>query len=322
MKRSGQLIALLAVTLVLVSCNGSSEQQSISSSSDGTTSSNSLEETSSEEASSSNASDNSRSEAAISENSSSSEIDYSLIYEAHEMVNVALEKYKSEEHYCAVAVGNTQALMVNQGIFALHIKNGGRYFEESISRGMVNVFDRMWEEGDSTTTRWGDHNDYSSMEEKAMSNDEYAAIMGRKVSDLSSYIVNADTVLFNESKSGKETTSITKTETGYTVELELDPDKATENYKTQMQTISSLYEKPSFEYCHLTFYLNESLYPLSSISYEKYYARMNWILGSDCEGRLETKYQWGKETTIPEFESTDDYYDNFDTFVTGEVQPQ
>lgn len=245
--------------------------------------------------------------------------DYSKIYEPYEMVNIAIEKYKSESFYCAVAVGQTDASIVTQTIKALHIKNDSRYFEESISNGIVSIYDRMWEEGNETKTRWGDNSDYASTEEKSMSNDEYVKLMGRKVSDLSSYTINANTVLLNESKSGKANTSARRINGGYIVELELDPDTAVENYKTQMQTISSLWEKPTFSYCHLTFRLDDSLHLLSSTSYEKYHAQMNFLIGSDCTGELNTKYQWGKEIAIPELESTDDYYDGFESFVTGEI---
>lgn len=259
-------------------------------------------------------------ESSTSEEAPASGIDYTEIYEPHEMALMALDKFKAEENYCAVAVGSSKAAgIVDQGIYALHIKDGDKFFEESVSSGIVNIYDRMWEEGDTTKTRWGDSSDYSSMEEKTMSNDEYTSLMGRKVSDLSSYTISEDTILKDVTKSGRRVTSVRKTGTNYIVELELDPETAVENYKTQMKTISSLAERPSFEYCHLTFVLDETLHILSSTSYEKYHAKINWLISSDCEGKLETKYQWGKKTLIPEFESTSDYYDNFDSFVTGEV---
>lgn len=238
-------------------------------------------------------------------------------YSPAELVNLALSKFMAEENYYVLAKGETVAVLgITQSIYAMHIRSGSRYFEESISNGFTDIYDRMWEEGELTTTRWGSSWDYASMEEKVMSNDEYVSIMGRKVSDLTSYIIDDSTVIYGESKSGMEETSVKKTVEGYTVHLELDPELATSRYALQMETISGLNGKPTFEYCHLTFYLDEDLNVLSSVSNERYNAKMS-IFNSTCTGELVSKYQSGVTVTIPQYESTESAYNAFDSFVAG-----
>ena len=248
------------------------------------------------------------------------EADYLSTFQPYEMANIANSLFMEQENYCSVAVGSSKASIVTQGIYGLHMRSGDTYFEESISNGMVNLYDRMWEEGDTTTIRWGSTSDYASMTPESMSNEDYVTKMGRKVSDFSSYIVSSKTTLIDTSNSGLSVTSAEKTEDGgYKVELELDTVKSVVNYVTQMQTISNLASKPSFVYCHLTYYLDAQLRPISSTSYERYYAKTSSGIGSYCEGSLTSKYQWGGEASIPSTESTDDYYNNFDSFITGEI---
>lgn len=242
--------------------------------------------------------------------------------EPYQMVNVASALFMEQKNYAVAAVGNSEAMgLVNQGIYALHLRSGDTYFEESISNGMVNVYDRMIEVGDSTTTIWGSDDNYAAMAQETMTNEEYAEKMGRKVSDLTSYIISSKTVLKDVSNSGQPVTGVTRLENGgYQVELELDPVNGVVNYVTQMQTISNLVSKPAFSYCHLTYILDENMHLVSSISYESYYAKISSVLGSICVAKLESKYQWGAEVSIPTVnDKTSDYYNNFASFDTGDM---
>ena len=91
-----------------------------------------------------------------------------------------------------------------------------------------------------------------------------------------------------------------KTATGYDVEIELDTSLACEDYKTQMVHTSSLYSRPTFFYSHLSFHLDEKLYPISLDGHEKYHAATSAIIGSDVESNMTTYYFRDLGFKIPE----------------------
>ena len=208
-----------------------------------------------------------------------------------EIVNVAYHLFSQEESNHTMGVGYTLAAIVRQEIQSRTVKDGKRYFEESNSVGIVNLYDRMYMEGDQTLTYWGDNPDYGSHPEKSYSNDEYRSLMGRYISQGLIYILTPKTVLLDkETASGDPPTSIGITNEGFQIEIELDPQLGTSNYQKQMQTISSLKYKPTFEFCHLTFYLDKELNLIKFVTHEKYLATTSGGISSTAEGSLITLY--------------------------------
>ena len=224
-----------------------------------------------------------------------------------EMVNVSLDLFSSLESTKAVGLGSAYSMGVNQIIQSIQIKNGEKYFEESNSTSaFVNLYDRMYQEGETTKTYWGKSSDYSSHEEKTYTNEEYAELMGRKVSDSMIYVISSKTSITDEAKvkSGRGASRITKEKSGYTVDLELQRKKSVVNYVKQMKNISGLTGYPTFEYCHLTFHLDEDLMPLDYTSYEKYQATKKEVgISTTIEGSLTTYFYHGETYEIPSLET-------------------
>lgn len=224
-----------------------------------------------------------------------------------EMVNMSLALFSSLESTKAVGLGSAYSMGVTQAIQSIQIKNGEKYFEESNSTSsFVKLYDRMYQEGNVTKTYWGKSSDYASHEEKTYTNEEYAELMGRKVSDSMIYVISTKTSISDESKvkSGKGASRIAKEKGGYTVDLELQRKNSVVNYVKQMKNISDLTGYPIFEYCHLTFHLDEGLMPLDYTSYEKYQATKKEVgISTTIEGTLTTYFYHGDTYEIPTLET-------------------
>ncbi len=223
--------------------------------------------------------------------------DYSKM-EPDQAAQVAFHLFSQEEDNYSIGVGYSLASIVKQVITSRTVKNGNRFFEESNSTGIVNLFDRMFSEGDTTDTYWGGTDDYGSHEKITYSNDEYKEMMGRYISQGLVYVVAPETLLDGATPSGDPENSIAKVETGYKIELELDPVKGVSNYQKQMKTISKLKSYPSFDYCHLTIYTDDDLNLKRFETHEKYIAITESGVGSSAEGRLVTEYY---HNTLPEY---------------------
>lgn len=210
----------------------------------------------------------------------------------NEIIGVAMYKFTSSPYYFSIGVGSGDAGITTQGIKAMFIKNQNKYFEESISTGLINLYDRMYEEGDKTTTYWGGSTNYAGHTPKEYTLEEYKQLMGRNVSTPSSYVISSKTCLYKNNLSGKGVTSATKTSTGYQVEIELNPndDKGVSTYRVQMKTISGLYSLPSFYFCHLSFKLDKDLNFIESTAYERYFAEQTAVVGATVTTTINTKY--------------------------------
>lgn len=215
--------------------------------------------------------------------------DYSSL-SAPEMINIGFELFGQEESNYSMGVGFTQAAMVKQVITARTAKEGNRYFEESNSSGLVNLYDRMFQEGDNTTLYWGDNPDYASHTPETITNEQYKEKMGRYVSVGLSYIVSEKTLLQGSSPSGDPPTGIYEENGGYRVEVELDPKTSTARYQKQMQSISSLKNRPTFDWVHLTVTLDKDLNLVRMKSHERYFATTSAGVGSSCTGELTNVY--------------------------------
>lgn len=211
-------------------------------------------------------------------------------------VQVAFHRFAQEEKNYSIGVGFSLASIVRQDIQARSVKDGDRFFEESNSIGLVNIHDRMFQQGDNVDTYWGEGSDYASHPLKSYSAKDYAAMMGRQVKESLVYIVAPET-LSEKSLSGDSLSGIAKTDSGYTIEIELNPVKGVANYQKQMKTISDLAAKPAFDYCHLTIYTDSNLDLIRFETHEQYFAKTKAGVGSIAEGRLHTVYY---HNTLPE----------------------
>lgn len=224
-------------------------------------------------------------------------------------VNLAYSFYSEAKQGKAIGVGISDAGIAKQTIQSCSIKSDGKYFEESNSLGIVNIYNRMYEEGDNTKTYWGSSSDYASHPEETMSNEEYADLMGRTVSDPLIYIVSPKTILNGDTLSGDPSTGIYAKGNGYTIEIEMKSEDGMmpgiANYQKQMKTISGLKSYPVFEYCHLTIETDADLNLISMTTHERYQADMGFIK-SKCTGTLTTHYSTS-DVSIPSLNDQIDY---------------
>jgi hypothetical protein len=211
-----------------------------------------------------------------------------------EIIVASFARFDQSENCWSIGVGFTQAAMVKQGIQTRSVKMGERFFEESnASSSLINIHDRMFREGDVTTTYWGERDDYENHTKKTMSNDEYKTMMGRNVAESLVYLVSPATMLSGTPPSGDGESAIKEVNGQYVVEAELNPKTGVLRYQCQMQTISSLKYKPTFDYCHLTVTMDKDLTLRKLKSHEKYFATTSAGVGSSCEGTLVTEFHVG-----------------------------
>ena len=246
---------------------------------------------------------------------------FSEVLSPDQMVNLAYSFFEQQENTYTIGVGSSKAMgVVDQSIQSCTVKNGDKYFEESNSiSSFVKIYNRMYEEGNTTTTYFGSNSDYSRHPQEEMTNEQYAEMMGRTVSDPLIYIVSPATIAdADTSLSGDGGSSAKKNEDGtYTVDIELKKISKSDgseympgvaNYQKQMKSISGLTAYPTFAYCHLSFVLDSDLLPIKMISHEKYEAKMSMgiSISANCEGRLTTHYI-DEEKQIPSLDEQIDY---------------
>ena len=238
---------------------------------------------------------------------------YSEVLSPTEMAEISICLAQKEEHLYSQGVGYAEAGVTVQQIRSTTIRNENLFFEESISTGLVNVADRMYQTNDgdniSVTMNYSKNvnkdtyaGNFTDCKKETFDKEGYIAHMGRLLSTTSSYIVSDQTVLIGEKKGAMYgETKATKTDNGYTINLELDPIKGVSAYAIQMKTISELSRKPPFDYCHLVFELDEKLNLLSLTSFEKYIATKASIpVRASTTSEIRVKFERGGDYKIPE----------------------
>lgn len=235
------------------------------------------------------------------------EVDYTEEFTPAEAANLAYALFERNESFATRGEGLATALFgVRQEIFSTQIREEDSYFEESNSKSsFVNVAWRMYEEGDETIQYKGvvgDNVEEATFEEEGVTydNEEYSERMGRNVHSVETYVINSETVLTGKAEGDMHgVTSFERTEDGYRLELELDPETSVVNYVRQMKTISSLADYPYFYWVHLTFELREDLTLVSLLAEESYKAKLSSIISSDVESSLLTTFHVGSDYDIP-----------------------
>lgn len=230
-----------------------------------------------------------------------------------EAIYMAYNLFGKEETTASIGVGNTKTRMlfeITQNINTFTVHRDNKFMEESISTGTINIYDRMYQEGNSTTKYWGENKDYSKDKPETVTNQAYEEAMGRKVSDPLVYVVSEKTVI-NEDKSGKGLSKISKLENGYEIDVELDPIASVVNYQKQMKTISDLDSYPVFHFCHLYVQTDLDLNLHYMTTYESYdaVATKPFKIRSTCTGSLTTVYLTPKIDPCAWVNPTDPLYD-------------
>jgi uncharacterized protein YheU (UPF0270 family) len=242
-------------------------------------------------------------------------VDFVSEFKPYQAANISFALFLEQEHSFSQGIGAADAGAINQQIRSTIVRNGADYFEESLSYSQfVNLADRMYQSGESVNQYIGTC--INGDVEKGQfpdtptnyTLDEYRTRMGRLVSDNFIYVVSSKTTLNGEVADGSGVaTSFSKNDSGYQIELELNPVKSVVNYVKQMKTISSLKDYPSFTYVHLSITTDANLNLQSVTSKEHYFATTGSGLGSWITGTMRTVYQTGQTFAIPALNEPETY---------------
>lgn len=213
-----------------------------------------------------------------------------------ELVNIGLEKYRQCENSYSIGVGQASTI-VNQQVRNFQIKNGDTYYEEQISKSsMVSLANRVIANEESVTVYKGKAKDVEVPEYKdgpqTMNSEDFKSSWGKTLPEMFIYIISNDTVDTDKSQINKKDGKIY-------VNLELDPDIASYNYKVQMKTLSDLSSLPTFEYLRHTYVFDQDMTLLHTKLDEKYVASMSGI-NATIVNNIDYYYHANEYMKIPE----------------------
>lgn len=223
-----------------------------------------------------------------------------------EVVNIILEKYRTQEYCYSIGIGNAYTI-ITQTIRNAQIKNGDEYFEEQISySNMVNVAKRSLQSGAGGDVKL--YNGNASAPEKASypnspsstyTASKYKNYLGKTLDEMYIYIISEKTTL--ESSRNIKGDEVT-------IKLELNPNLSTFYYKTQMKNISGLSNLPPFSEVKLTYTFSKDL-DLKHLSVdETYTATKEGIpVPAETHNIIEYYYHQGEIRDIPSSSESIDY---------------
>ena len=215
-----------------------------------------------------------------------------LEYEPYDLANISIYKYSLNKYtmseVSSTAVAKTFGITVNQYTYGKSIKNDNQSFNESLSESsFVNVAKRFYQSGDevdvysgkTTVDDNGKFGNYGN-DKVVYTLENYEKDWGKNLTKPVIYIISSKTAL--------ETSTISKTDSGYTISLDLDPISSVINYVKQMVQMSNLNETPRFEQVHVQFDIDNELNLLEMNVSEKYKATMGFT--ADTTATLIEKY--------------------------------
>ncbi len=250
--------------------------------------------------------------------------DYSKNFTPAEMANLSLSLLHRQNQWEIQGYGKTTfhvfGVSGDQIIRSTFIRDGQSYFEESLSKSnMVQAAWRMYEDYDkgdqSTVSRYsgtitGEATDasFASATPTQYSRQDYYQHAGRYLDGIPCIYIISDKCLSPESQKTTSgiATGVQKTDDGYVVELELNPQITVKNYVLQMQATTDLAGPPTFQFVHLTFHLDSKLQLISMRNYESYYAKTAAGAGSNLIGDV-TSYVISAPSSIPELNTPTSY---------------
>lgn len=244
--------------------------------------------------------------------------DYSQVYEAFkkakpenyftafdgvELANISLLELTEENDFYTLSTGSVVAAGVKQSINSTYIKNGDKYFEESITESsFVKGANRFYETESSINWHKGKYvsgtsGDYDGAKLTEYSKEDFEETWGKQLSRECIYIVTSQTCLEN---------SVTDNNDGtHTIELELDPTLSVLRYIKQMAMTGGLSQMPVFHKVNLKFTVDDNVKLLKFETYEVYDVHMV-IDANNSVGTLEQKFFY-KERAIPKIDEPTNY---------------
>lgn len=220
-----------------------------------------------------------------------------------DLVNIGLEKYRRSENCFSIGIGLADTV-VKQTIRNYQIKNGDKYFEESISKSsMVGVANRVIQDGKdgdivlfkgsatgSTTASY-------PSEGTTYTQKDYKDYLGKTLDEMFIYLISNRSVL-------PEGNSVEKNGEEVIINLNLNPDIASYYYKFQMKNISGLDGLPSFGYLKQKYTFDKNMNLIALSVDEQYSASMGITVG--IRNTIDYKY-YTEYKKIPENNEQLDY---------------
>lgn len=153
----------------------------------------------------------------------------------------------------ASTIRNDNQLIVENISYSNYLKCADRFYYD-FAKPIVDYY-----KGEAEDI---DHASNYELTKSYSNNDEYKKDWGKYVYEIDCYIISSNTIL--------ESSTIEFNKDVYVVSLDLDPNKGSVNYITQMKTISSLTRDPYFENIHLDLKINKDL-KIQSIDVDETY---------------------------------------------------
>ena len=220
--------------------------------------------------------------------------DYSLSFKAPELVEISFEKMKEHNFVVSHQYGLAHTSLADQTVRSTSIKNGNKYFLETITNStLLHSARRFYQEGDTvknyegkkantTSAQWSESRCETSSVE------DFQEKWGKDLTRPIIHIISTKTATGTITKDGEE----------YHISLNLDKDLATKRYVKQVLAISPA-KNPVFTSIEMQFKLNKNLDLISYHSNENY--KVDMILkGVETNTKLTEYYTYDVETPIPD----------------------
>lgn len=172
-------------------------------------------------------------------------------YRPYELANISWLKFAELEHTHTVTHGLVDAGVIKQKIFAHDVRVGNMFFTESLSYSDIKKCGvRFFQDPNGVDTYFGSSiksdgtATWSEDNKEPNTFAEHENKWGKTLDRPIIYIISSQTVI-NE--------TLTESDGGYVVDLDLDKDKSVQRYKKQMVSISKLEEEPDFKRVHVRF---------------------------------------------------------------------
>ena len=199
------------------------------------------------------------------------------------------------------------------GVMAPTIRYNDEYLEESLSKSdpgsimNIVVAQRDYQHGTNDDSNIDSYRgnissdvtnpDWNNAEHTTYTVASYEEEFGKTVSRPSVYIISSKTVL--------EASTVSKTNDGYSIYMDLHTSNSVARYVKRMMHLSNS-EVQSFDYIHLTFFVDSDFNLKKSSVVESYRAGMGGI-NAPVTNEISTYYFTGTSATMPEANENIDY---------------
>ena len=223
-----------------------------------------------------------------------------------EVVNIVLEKYRTQDYCWSISKGNAYTI-ITQTIRNAVIKNLDNYFEEQLSNSsIVSLATRSYQTGKGSDIEVYQGNcsgaekaTYQSTPTKAYSQSKYKDYLGKTLEEMFIYIISDKTTL--------DSNRVIKGD-DVIINLELNPNLSTFYYKTQMKNLSGLSNLPPFSEVKLTYTFSKDLILKHLYVDETYTATKEGVpVPAETHDIIDTYYHAGEEMNIPAYNESINY---------------